>query len=120
MSIMTNDLQPQSQAQLVRRGLLLFLLGLAIVTGYLVYRLRQPHYQVHVFETRGGWGYDIQTNNKTIIHQPSIPGVPGMIVFPNQEQALRVGNRVVEKIEQTKAVPTLTNEDLRQLGVKIP
>jgi len=27
---------------------------------------------------------------------------------------------VVEKIQQEKALPTLTNDELRQLGVKIP
>lgn len=43
-----------------------------------------------------------------------------MVGFSSQEQAQRVGERVIEKIQQTKALPTLTNEELRQLGVKIP
>ena len=54
------------------------------------------------------------------IHQPTIPGQPGMAGFTTQEQAQRVGEWVVEKIQQTKALPTLTNEELRRLDVKIP
>ena len=116
---MTNDSPPRSRPSIVRLGLILFLICLAVVTTYLVY-LRQPHYQVQVIKTPSGWGYDILNNNKLVIHQPTIPGQPGIVGFPSQEQAHRVGKWVVEKMQQTEAMPTLTNEDLRQLGVKIP
>ncbi|WP_227687198.1 DUF4907 domain-containing protein [Spirosoma arboris] len=81
---------------------------------------KQPHYQVQVFKTAGGWGYDILNNDKLIIHQPTIPGQSGIVGFASQEQAHRVGDWVAEKMKQTQAMPTLTKEDLRQLGVKIP
>ncbi|GAB4018293.1 DUF4907 domain-containing protein [Spirosoma sp. KCTC 42546] len=116
---MTNNSQLQSRPSLVRLGLILFLISLAVMTTYLVYK-RQPHYQVQVIKTAGGWGYDILNNNKLVIHQPTIPGQPGLVGFPSQEQAHRVGDWVVQKIQQTEAMPTLTNEDLRQLGVTIP
>lgn len=116
---MTNNSQPRTRPSLVRLGLILFLVCLAIATTYLVYK-RQPHYQVQVIKTSGGWGYDILNNNKLVIHQPTIPGQPGLVGFSSQEQAHRVGEWVVEKMQQTEAMPTLTKEDLRQLGVKIP
>ncbi|WP_332367860.1 DUF4907 domain-containing protein [Spirosoma telluris] len=65
-------------------------------------------------------GYDILNNDKLVIHQPTIPGQPGIVGFSSQEQAHRVGDWVAEKMKQTQAMPTLTKEDLRQLGVKIP
>lgn len=107
-------------ARLIRWGLLLLLAGLAVATAYQVYNRQQPRYQVQVIKTPDGWGYDILNRDKIFIHQPTIPGAPGMVAFSTQEQARRVGERVVEKIEQTEALPTLTNEELRQLGVKIP
>lgn len=117
---MPNDAQLQFRARLLQRGLILFLVCLAAATVYQVYQQRQLQYQVQVFQTPGGWGYDILTDKQTVIHQPTIPGQSGIVGFSSQEQAHRVGDWVAEKIKQTKALPTLTNEDLRRLGVTIP
>ncbi|WP_232073977.1 DUF4907 domain-containing protein [Spirosoma aureum] len=118
----TKNIQPQkrrSRPALIRKGLLLVMAGLAILTGYLFYSW-QPHYKVQVFNTSSGWGYDILDNGKPFIHQPTIPGVPGVVGFTNSEQAQRVGERVVEKLQEEQAMPTLTHDELRQLGVTIP
>ncbi|MFD2934006.1 DUF4907 domain-containing protein [Spirosoma flavum] len=104
---------------MIRKGLLLVILGLAIITAYLIYQRKNP-YHVQVFATTGGWGYTILNNGKLLIHQPTIPGQPGIVGFATEAEAQRVGERVVEKIQQEKALPTLTNDELRQLGVKIP
>jgi hypothetical protein len=109
-----------TQAKVIRLLLLLLLVGLAVTTAYQLFEQRKNHYQVQVIRNPDGWGYDILNSGKPFIHQPTIPGAPGMVAFSSQEQARRVGERVVEKIEQTEALPTLTNEELRQLGVKIP
>ena len=109
-----------TKTTLIRLLLLLVLIGLAVTTAYQLYDQQQNQYQVQVIRTPNGWGYDILNHGKPFIHQPTIPGIPGMVAFSSQEQARRVGERVVEKIAQTEALPTLTNEELRQLGVKIP
>lgn len=110
------------QNRQIRTGLLLVLVMLGIITGYIFHQQRQPQYQyrVTVFSAPGGWGYDILKNNQLFIHQPTIPGQPGQAGFVNEAQARRVGKRVVEKLEQTRAMPTLSNDELRQLGVTIP
>lgn len=108
-----------SKTNLIRKGLLLVLLILAILTGRLIYQRQNP-YQVEVFATKGGWGYSILNNGKAFIHQPTIPGQPGIVGFASKAEAQRVGERVIEKIKRDKALPTLTNDELRQLGVKIP
>ncbi len=95
------------------------MLGLAILTAWVIYQRQNP-YQVQVFSTPGGWGYTILNNGKPFIHQPTIPGQPGIVGFATKAEAQRVGERVVEKIQQEKVLPTLTNNELRQLGVKIP
>ena len=109
-----------ARTKVIRLLLLLLLAGLAATTAYQLYDRRQNHYEVQVVRNPSGWGYNILNNGKPFIHQPTIPGVPGMVAFSSQEQARQVGERVVEKIEQTEALPTLTHEELRQLGVKIP
>lgn len=108
-----------SKTKLIRWVLLLILLGLGLLTAWLIYQ-RQTPYQVQAFKTTGGWGYDIVTNGKPFIHQPTIPGQPGLVGFASEAQARRVGERVVERLQQEKALPTLTNDELRRLGVKIP
>ena len=115
--MLTNN-QP-SRTSLIRRGLLLVILGLVLATAWLFYN-RPTQYQVQTFATQNGWGYTILNNGKPFIHQPTIPGQSGMVGFANQAQARRVGERVVEKIQQNTALPTLTTDELRQLGVTIP
>ncbi|MCX6216183.1 DUF4907 domain-containing protein [Spirosoma sp.] len=107
------------KTNLVRKGLLLVLLVLAVLTVRLVYQRMHP-YTVDVFQTAGGWGYSIVTNGELLIHQPTIPGQPGIVGFASKDEAKRVGERVAEKIQKDKAMPTLTNDELRRLGVKIP
>jgi hypothetical protein len=115
----TTNMDQPSRTNLIRKGLLLVMLVLAMLTAYLVYQRQNP-YKVQVFPTSGGWGYSILNNGKPFIHQPTIPGQSGIVGFSSAAQAQRVGERVVEKIQQDKALPTLTNDELRQLGVKIP
>ena len=116
--VSTNTNRP-ARANQSRAVLLLLLAGLAILTAWLVYQ-RQPHYQVQVFVTPGGWGYAILNNGRPFIHQSTIPGQPGLVAFATEAQARRVGERVAGKLQQDKALPTLTTNELRQLGVKIP
>lgn len=119
MQFATKNTGQSSRTNLIRKGLLLVLLVLALLTARLVYQRQHP-YSVEVFATSGGWGYSILDNGKPFIHQPTIPGQPGLVGFATQADARRVGERVVEKIQQEKALPTLSNDELRQLGVKIP
>ncbi len=119
MLVVTGDPRSRSRTGLIRLVLLLMMTGLVFVTVYRFYRSQSP-YQVEVFATPTGWGYDILHNGKLFIHQPTIPGQSGIVGFASQKQARRVGERVAQKVQETKALPTLTNDELRRLGVKIP
>jgi hypothetical protein len=119
MLVKISNIRSWSRASLIRLVLFLGLIGLATLTVYRLYH-GQPQYQVQVFATPTGWGYDILNNGKLFIHQPTIPGQSGIVGFASQEQARRVGERMARKLQETKALPTLTNDELRQLGVKIP
>jgi hypothetical protein len=112
---MTGERRPR----MIRQGLILVLLGLAIVTAYLLYK-RQDRYELEVFQSETGWGYSVQMNGSPVINQPTIPGVVGNRGFVNEQQARRVGKRVIEKIRQGQIPPTVTPAELQQLGVDVP
>lgn len=104
--------------RLTRQWLLLILMGLAIATAYLFYR-QQPHYRLQVFSTPAGWGYTILANGNPMIYQPTVPGVAGSHGFTSQDQARRVGDQVILKLQHGQKLPTLTHDELRRLGVAV-
>ena len=63
------------------------------------------------------FGYDILLNGKPLVHQPSIPAMPGNDGFTSKEKAQKVANFVVKKIRNNEMPPTVTIEDLNRMGV---
>jgi hypothetical protein len=72
---------------------------------------------VSLFEPQIGWGYDIFEGSKLLIHQPNIPVVQGLRGFKTEEDALKVADAVVLKLEQGIMPPTLTLREMQDLGV---
>ncbi len=62
------------------------------------------------------YGYDIHMDGKKFIHQPHMPGVPGNKGFANQEIALKVGEFVAEKIKRNVIPPTISVQELKEIG----
>jgi hypothetical protein len=63
------------------------------------------------------FGYDILLFGKPLVHQPSMPGLPGNEGFTTQEKAQTVADFVVKKIRNNEMPPTVTMEDLNTMGV---
>ena len=63
------------------------------------------------------FGYDILLYGKPLVHQPTIPGLPGNEGFTTQERAQTVADFVVKKIRNNEMPPTVTMEDLNTTGV---
>jgi hypothetical protein len=68
-------------------------------------------------QVSGGWGYEVLANDKPYIHQAFIPAVSGQHAFKTKEHAELVGNKVIEKMKQGQQLPTISLEELAQLGV---
>jgi hypothetical protein len=68
--------------------------------------------QVHNY----AWGYNIYLNNKLMIHQPTIPGLPGNEGFKTKEVATKVAGLVIEKMKRGEMPPTVTKEELNKLN----
>lgn len=65
----------------------------------------------------GGYGYDVYADGRKLIHQPNIPGQPGMAGFKKKEDSKRVAELVIKKIKNKELPPSVTTEELRQLKV---
>jgi nicotinamidase-related amidase len=64
-----------------------------------------------------GWGYSISEKGKRIIDQQTIPGVPGNQGFQTSEDAQKVAELVIEKLEKGAFPPTVLEEELQKLGI---
>ncbi len=63
------------------------------------------------------YGYDILLYKRPLVHQPSIPGLPGNEGFTTEERARTVAEFVVKKIRNNEMPPTVSIDDLNKLGV---
>jgi hypothetical protein len=63
-----------------------------------------------------GYGYEILNNSHIIIHQEFIPALEGKQLFRTREDAVKIGNEVLRKIQNRKP-PGITKEEvIRLLG----
>lgn len=78
-------------------------------------------YTCEVYEVpAGGWGYDIKGDGvKTVIHQTKVPGVPGPKGFPKKEDAMKVGELMINKIKTGAFPPTVTYQEMVAAGVTL-
>jgi hypothetical protein len=63
------------------------------------------------------WCYDIYKEKRLLIHQPSIPGLPGNEGFKTKGNAEKVAKLVIEKIKKGEMPPTVTLEEMKKLKV---
>ena len=72
-----------------------------------------------IFPVKNGYGYDILSNNRMIIHQPMIPGVAGEQPFSTKKDAVKIAALVVEKIKKGQRLPAITLADLKKSGIQL-
>jgi hypothetical protein len=65
-----------------------------------------------------GFGYDILVDGKLYIHQPHIPSISGSTGFLSQDDAHKTADYVADKLRETNALPSLSKQDLDNLGIK--
>ena len=63
------------------------------------------------------FGYDIFNGEKPFIHQPNIPGVPGVLGFISKEEAEKTARLVIQKLEKNIMPPTITRNELDSLHI---
>jgi hypothetical protein len=97
----------------------IILLGVSAYAIYFFEYKKKSDYvyvQVRAVQNANGWGYEILTDGKVYIKQDLIPAIPGRRSFETKEQALAVGNKVLDKLEH-KQMPTITLNELKEMNV---
>jgi hypothetical protein len=61
--------------------------------------------------------YDIFNNGGLIVHQPSIPALPGNEGFKTKADAEKVAKLVISKIKKGEMPPTVTVKEMQELKV---
>lgn len=66
----------------------------------------------------GGWGYEIYLDKKIFIHQENIPGIAGTKSFTTKDDAEKVAEFIIHKMQATKKdLPEVTLKELDSLGI---
>lgn len=63
------------------------------------------------------FGYDICADGKLMIHQKSIPAVPGNNGFKTKVGAIKVAQLVIDKIKKGEMPPTVSIDEMKKLNV---
>lgn len=63
------------------------------------------------------WGYDIFSNGKKMIHQPTKPGISGNLGFKTKKMAEKVARKIIEKMRKGEMPPSIREEELKEMGV---
>jgi hypothetical protein len=63
------------------------------------------------------FGYDILLYGRPLVHQPTIPGLPGNEGFATKKRAQTVAEFVVKKIRNNEMPSTVTIDDLNNIRV---
>lgn len=61
------------------------------------------------------FGYDIYADKKLLIHQPSIPSLPGNNGFSTKAAAEKVAGLVIKKIQKGEMPPTISIDEIKKL-----
>ena len=64
------------------------------------------------------YGYDIYDDDYKLIHQPSIPGLPGNDGFKTKADALKVARLVCDKLKKGEMPPSVSVQEMQRLKVK--
>jgi len=63
------------------------------------------------------WGYDVFADGRLMIHQSSVPALPGNEGFRTKEDATKVALLVIEKIRKGETPPTISIDEMKTLSV---
>ncbi|ADV50750.1 hypothetical protein Celal_3486 [Cellulophaga algicola DSM 14237] len=91
---------------------------ITIVMVIMNYMDSKPILDSEVFTVEGGFGYQIQAEDKIIIKQEYIPAIQGAVPFNTKNDAWLVSNLVINKL-LNKENPVVTLNDLENLNIKV-
>ena len=104
-----------SSMRMIDRKKALILALFAVILGVSVTLAGRGHfYDVELYKSGDGWGYDILKKDNVYIHQPFIPAVEGEVPFPDKKSAKETGRLVIKKIRNNES-PALTKKEVQSI-----
>ena len=101
----------------MRLVIILFVCVIGIAVGYQFMNNSHSDYVVKVFEVdTNKFGYKIMRDERTVVMQPFVPGIPGKRFFASPDDARRVGELVRGRLDTGQEF-SITPEDLQQLEI---
>ena len=62
------------------------------------------------------YGYDVFADGRLMIHQTSVPALPGNEGFKTKDDATKVALLVIEKLRKGEMPPTISIDEMKQLN----
>ena len=63
------------------------------------------------------YGYDVFADGRLMIHQTSVPALPGNEGFRTKQDATKVALLVIDKIKKGEMPPTISIDEMKSLSV---
>ena len=63
------------------------------------------------------WGYDVFADGRLMIHQTSVPALPGNEGFRTKKDATKVAVLALDKIKKGEMPPTISIDEMKKLNV---
>ena len=63
------------------------------------------------------YGYDVFADGRLMIHQTSVPALPGNEGFKTKEDATKVALLAIDKIKKGEMPPTISIDEMKKLSV---
>jgi len=92
----------------------LFALLVVIILTAVTLTIRGRSFNIELYRSGQGWGYDILRNKKVYIHQPFIPAFEGQVPFSTRQSAIKTGRLVIKKIRNHES-PALTRDEIKPI-----
>ena len=76
----------------------------------------QESYRYQIIEApENTFGYDVYRNDAMVIHQPHIPGMPGVKGFAREDQAKKAADLMIQKMKNREMPPTLSEAEINDI-----
>lgn len=96
---------------------LLFLVVLSLIKFTLPSK-NGINYSIKTFKIKNGWGYSIFNGEKIIIRQDIVPSVSKKRHFKNEQDALKCGKIMLNKLQEHK-IPSVTIKELQMNNINL-
>lgn len=97
-----------------KKALLIFALFVVVATASALLARKGHFYEVALYRSGNGWGYDIVGKERIHIHQPFMPAIEGEKPFPDKSSARKTARLVIRKMKNRK-IPSVTPEEIRKI-----